>query len=136
MFYLMERGTRYVYIPAEMTATVELLIKCILNQGGTPTSRDNFPIDFSVKAWLLAEVIEPVNSPFLIPVAGKETIAEDLGADLLFIKKSVLPEKWFFCRLNNRSLMMNNCVEVLKIVGLNGAWRFLGMNLHQAITKA
>lgn len=80
--YLMERGTRYVHILAEITAPVELLIKCILNQGGTPSSRDNFPIDSTVKEWLLAEVIRPADSPFLIPAIAEETIAEDLGADL------------------------------------------------------
>ncbi len=80
--YLMERGTRYVHILAEITAPVELLIECIVNQGGTSSSRDNFPIDTTIKKWLLAEVIEPAESPYLVPALSEESTDEDLDAAL------------------------------------------------------
>ncbi len=112
--YLMERGSGYVHILAEITAPVELLIKCILNQGGTPSSRDNFPIDSSVKKWLLAEVIEPVNSPFLIPVEEEEIMDEDLGADLPLYKESDFTGKVVF--LPGEHILLDNeqlrrCIE-------------------------
>jgi hypothetical protein len=80
--YLMERGTRYVHILAEIRAPLDLLTDCIVHQGGTPSSRDNFPVDLSLKNWLLANVVESKDSPFLIPVVPEEVAGEDLGSAL------------------------------------------------------
>ena len=77
--YLMERGTRYVNILAEVKAPLAMMADCITNQGGTPSSKDNFPVDAVLKEWLLAEVVTPEDSPFLIPVPPEQTEEEDLG---------------------------------------------------------
>ncbi len=78
--YLMERGTRYVKILAEINAPVELLSKCILNQGGSLSARDNFSIDSPLKEWLRENVIAPDDSPLLVPVTTKKNTKEDREA--------------------------------------------------------
>lgn len=80
--YLMERGTRYVHILAEITAPVDLLVNCIVHQGATPSARDNFPIDPTIKAWLRTNVIEPEQSPFVVPVDPEQPKDESPGAAL------------------------------------------------------
>lgn len=80
--YLMERGVRYVNILAEVKAPLAMMTDCIINQGGTPSSKDNYPVDSALKDWLLAEVVEPEDSPFLIPVIEEKVVEEDLGETL------------------------------------------------------
>ncbi len=80
--YLMERGTRHVHILAEINAPRQMMVDCIVRQGGTPTSRDNYPVDAPLKEWLLTEVVEVDNSPFLIPAVPEEIEKEDMGTQL------------------------------------------------------
>ena len=80
--YLMERGTRYVHILAEVNAPMDMMLDCITRQGGTPTSRDNFPVDDVLKEWLRVEVVEPEESAFLIPANPIEKKEEDMGEPL------------------------------------------------------
>jgi len=76
--YLMERGVRHVNILAEIMAPPAMLTDCIHNHGSTLSSKDNYPIDASIKKWLLAEVVEVENSPFLVPVTSKKQEQENL----------------------------------------------------------
>ncbi|MEA3548442.1 MAG: DUF1566 domain-containing protein [Thermodesulfobacteriota bacterium] len=80
--YLMERGVKYVNILAEVKAPPAMMIDCITSQGGTPSSRDNYPLDSALKDWLLAEVVESEDSPFLIPVTPEKAVEEDMGEPL------------------------------------------------------
>lgn len=80
--YLMERGARYVNILAEIKAPPALVTACITNHGTTQPVRGNYPIDSALKSWLLAEVVEPEESPFLIPVSTETGGAEDQGEPL------------------------------------------------------
>jgi len=77
--YLMERGSRYVNILAEVKAPLKIMTDCIINQGGTLSSRNNYPVDSVLKAWLVAEVIEPKDSSFLVPVTPEKAVEEDPG---------------------------------------------------------
>lgn len=80
--YLMERGVRHVHILAEVKAPLEMLQQCILRQGGTLTSRDNYCVDPALQQWLQAEVVVPEHSVYLIPALEEITTAEDMGAAL------------------------------------------------------
>jgi len=80
--YLMERGTRYVNILAEIQVPLKMLIDCIAAQGGTASSKENYPVDAIVKEWLLAKVVEVEDSPFLIPAIDEGAIPEDWGEPL------------------------------------------------------
>ncbi len=80
--YLMERGIRHVQILAEIKAPVELMIDCITSQGGTPSSKNNYPIDADLKSWLRTNVVEPDDSPFLVSTIEEPTVEEDMGAPL------------------------------------------------------
>lgn len=59
-----------------------MLADCITAQGGTPSSKDNYPIDSTIKKWLLAEVLEVEDSPFLIPALDEVVPEEDWGEPL------------------------------------------------------
>jgi hypothetical protein len=80
--YLMERGVRHVHILAEIAAPLEILYECILAQGRSRTSRDNFPIDSTLKEWLIREIVETKNSPYLIPATEQEFTSEETGKPL------------------------------------------------------
>jgi uncharacterized protein DUF1566 len=86
--YLMERGTRYVNILAEVKAPLPMMIDCIINHGSTLSSKDNFPIDSTLKAWLISEVVEQKNSHFLIPSIQEESEKEYFGEPLPSFGKS------------------------------------------------
>ncbi|MCI5222846.1 MAG: DUF1566 domain-containing protein [Candidatus Electrothrix sp. AR4] len=80
--YLMERGIRYVHYLAEVKAPKEMLINCIVGQGGTATSRDNFPLDDTLKEWVRVQVVESDACPLLVPAVARETVKEDMGVPL------------------------------------------------------
>ncbi len=80
--YLMERGTRYVNILAEINAPKSLLTDCIIGQGRTSSSKDNFAIDSIIKEWLIANVINTPNNQYLIPVIQEDDTAENFGKKL------------------------------------------------------
>lgn len=80
--YLMERGVRHVHILAEVKAPQKLITDCIISHGATLSSRDNFPVNAALKKWLLAEVVEPTDSPFLFPVSEEMAVDEDRGEAL------------------------------------------------------
>lgn len=80
--YLMERGVRYVNILAEIKAPPSMMTDCIKTHGGTLSSRNNYPIDSALKDWLIAKVVEPEESPFLIPAIVEKAEDEDLGKGL------------------------------------------------------
>ena len=82
ILYLMERGTGFVHILAEITAPVDLLVDCIVHQGATPSARDNFPIDSTLKDWLRTNVIDLEESPFIVPVESEQPKDESPGAVL------------------------------------------------------
>ena len=80
--YLMERGTRHVNILAEIKAPLTMMTDCIAAQGGTASSKDNYPIDSAIKKWLLTNVLEVEDSPFLIPTLEDAVPEEDWGEPL------------------------------------------------------
>ncbi len=80
--YLMERGTRFVNILAEILAPLDMMTACIIDHGSTLSSKDNFPVNHALKTWLIHEVIEKNNSVFLIPTVLEESDSEDFGEAL------------------------------------------------------
>ncbi len=80
--YLMERGSRFVNVLAEVDAPNELLTECITRQGQTLNVKDNFPVDGLLKKWILAEVIDKEDSSVLYPVTPDEKAVEDMGPPL------------------------------------------------------
>lgn len=80
--YLMERGVRHVNILAEIKAPGTLLTDCIIRQGGSLTSKENYPVDAVLKKWLLDEVVSQADSPYLIPTVEEDAVEEDMGEPL------------------------------------------------------
>lgn len=80
--YLMERGTRFVNILAEIKAPLTMMNDCIIDHGCALSSKDNFPINSALKTWLLSEVVEQESSPFLIPTIKEEAEQENMGKTL------------------------------------------------------
>ena len=79
---LMERGVRYVHILAEITAPKEIVLDCIHRQGAKASTRDNFPVDDILKEWLLDEVTDREESPYLRLTIASRPEAEDMGEPL------------------------------------------------------
>lgn len=98
--YLMERGTRFVNILAEIKAPLAMMNDCIIDHGCALSNKDNFPVNPALKQWLLNEVVEQEDSPFLFPALEKEAEQENMGETLpqpgetIFAGNSIhLPEK-------------------------------------------
>ncbi|MCW5205261.1 hypothetical protein VU02_05025, partial [Desulfobulbus sp. N2] len=79
---LMERGVRYVHILAEITAPKEIVLDCIHRQGAKASTRENFPVDDILTEWLLAEVVDQRESPYLLPTIAPQPEVEDMGEPL------------------------------------------------------
>jgi Protein of unknown function (DUF1566) len=77
--YLVERGSRFVNIIAEIAAPNTLLTECITRQGQTLNVKDNFPVDVLLKEWIIDEVIEKENSSVLFPIILEKESVEDMG---------------------------------------------------------
>ncbi len=122
--YLMERGTRYVNILAEITAPVEMLNNCIIDHGSALSSKDNFPIDSTLKAWIISEVMEPENSPLLIPTIQEDTANEDFGAPLPSVGESGFSGEQISLPTEQRSLTDNQIAELL------AHWNFYDSTLN------
>ncbi len=122
--YLMERGVRHVHILAEIKAPLDLLYKCITGQGGTATSRDNYPIDDLLKQWLITYVVEPEYSAYIIPMIETAETDEDMG--------SPLPEPGYFsCRVRPLQLPTNNeKLDDDQIEHIVRQWNFFDQELH------
>lgn len=80
--YLMERGVRYVNILAEVKAPPAMLANCLGNQPGAVAVPGNFPIDSALQDWLLTEVVEADDSPYLLPISAAAEAEDDQGAAL------------------------------------------------------
>ena len=102
--YLMERGVRHVHILAEIKAPQQMLVNCIVNQGGTPSSRDNYPIDSALKDWLLTEVMQVEDSPFLVPAHEEHAAREDMGAELPHLGENNFSDSIIILPAENDSL--------------------------------
>ena len=85
--YLMERGSRFVDIIAEIHAPLQMLTDCIQRQGQTLNVKDNFPVDSLLRKWILAEVVEVEDSIHLYPVIAEKEKVEFLGDPLPLSKK-------------------------------------------------
>jgi hypothetical protein len=79
---LMERGVRSVHILAEITAPKEIVLDCIFRQGAKESTRENFPIDEILQKWLLAEVVNREDSPYLLLTVAQQPEVEDMGEPL------------------------------------------------------
>lgn len=82
VLYLMERGSRFVAIVAEIKAPHQMLTECIQRQGQTLNVKDNFPVDSLLKEWLLNEVVEAEESVLLFPVIPEKEDIEFMGEPL------------------------------------------------------
>lgn len=85
--YLMERGSRFVDIIAEIMAPQQMLTDCIQRQGQTLNVKDNFPVDPLLKKWILVEVVEVDDSIHLYPVTAEKEDVECMGDPLPQSKK-------------------------------------------------
>ncbi len=122
--YLMERGTRYVNILAEITAPVAMMNDCIINHGSALSSKDNFPVDAALKAWLINEVVERENSPFLIPSIQEDAENEDFGAPLAIVGKNSFPGKKVVLPTEQCSLHEDQLAQIIT------QWNFYDTQLN------
>ena len=112
--YLMERGTRHVNILAEINAPVAMMNDCILNHGSPLSSKDNFPVDDDLKKWLISEVVEQENSPYLLPTIREEDKIEDFGNPLPKFKKDTFSESTILLPTDQSSLPEDQLHETIK----------------------
>lgn len=85
--YLMERGSRFINILAEILAPLAMMQASITNHGSSLSCKDNFPVDSTLRKWLLREVVQCEESKYLIPSLPEDLEKEDFGDPLPSLKK-------------------------------------------------
>ncbi len=117
--YLMERGSRYVDIIAEIKAPQQLLLESIQRQGQTLNVKDNFPVDSQLKEWLLTEVVEVDESSFLLPVIPEKEDIEFMGDPLPQRKTRAINTRLFSLPTDECHLNDNEMNELIKQCGFS-----------------
>ncbi|WP_136795617.1 DUF1566 domain-containing protein [Desulfosediminicola ganghwensis] len=78
---LMERAVKHAKVVAEIKAPMEMMKKCVSEQGSVALFEQSFAINQQLRDWLIANVLDDKNSSLVIPVIDQNEI-EDMGPAL------------------------------------------------------
>jgi len=83
---LMERAVKHARVVAEIKAPLEMMRKCVDEQGYVARFEQSFAINDQIRDWLIRNVLDDGNSSLVIPVVEEKEI-EDMGPALPGRKK-------------------------------------------------
>lgn len=129
---LMERAVKHAKVVAEIKAPLEMMKKCVTEQGYVARFEQSFAINEQIRDWLIKNVLDDGNPTLVVPVVEAEEV-EDMGPALpdmkitsftgeivrlpvqsCFIQEEEVRElikKWdFFDTEYNPSGRFNNCL--------------------------
>lgn len=78
---LMERGVKHARVVAEIKAPMEMMKKCVAEQGYVARFEQSFAINDQIQEWLIRNVLDDGNSSLVVPVV-EEPEVEDMGPAL------------------------------------------------------
>lgn len=84
---LMERAVKHARVVAEIKAPLEMMRKCVDEQGYVARFEQSFAINDQIRDWLIRNVLDDGNSSLVIPVVEEKEI-EDMGPALPGKKKA------------------------------------------------
>lgn len=78
---LMERAVKHARVVAEIKAPMDMMKKCVAEQGYVAKFEQSFAINDQIRDWLISNVLDDGNASLVIPVVEEEEI-EDMGPAL------------------------------------------------------
>lgn len=78
---LMERAVKHAKVLAEVKAPMDMMKKCVSEQGSVALFEQSFGINDQIRDWLINNVLDGGNSSLVVPVTVQEEV-EDMGATL------------------------------------------------------
>ena len=78
---LMERGVKHARVVAEIKAPLEMMRKCVDEQGYVARFEQSFAINDQIREWLINNVLDKKNSSLVVPVYEEEEV-ENMGPAL------------------------------------------------------
>jgi len=84
---LMERGVKHARVMAEIKAPLEMMRKCVDEQGYVARFEQSFAINDQIRDWLIRNVLDDGNASLVVPVVEEEE-KEDMGPPLPGKKKA------------------------------------------------
>lgn len=78
---LMERAVKHAKVVAEVKAPLEMMKKCVSEQGYVARFEQSFAINRQIRDWLIANVLDDKNSSLVIPIIDQSEV-EDMGPAL------------------------------------------------------
>lgn len=78
---LMERGVKHARVVAEIKAPMEMMKKCVAEQGYVARFEQSFAINDQIQEWLIRNVLDDGNASLVVPVV-EEPEVEDMGPAL------------------------------------------------------
>jgi hypothetical protein len=82
---LMERAVKHARVVAEIKAPMEMMKKCVSEQGYVAKFEQSFAINDQIREWLIKNVLDNGNSSLVVPVVDEEEF-EDMGPVLPGLK--------------------------------------------------
>lgn len=89
---LMERAVKHARVVAEIKAPMEMMKKCVAEQGYVAKFEQSFAINDQIRDWLIRNVLDDGNSSLVVPVVEEEE-TEDMGPALPNRKLASFPGK-------------------------------------------
>ncbi len=84
---LMERGVKHAKVVAEIKAPMEMMRRCVDEQGYVALFEQSFAINDQIRDWLINNVLDDGNPSLVVPVVEEEEV-EDMGPALPGRKKA------------------------------------------------
>jgi len=78
---LMERAVKHARVVAEIKAPLDMMRKCVDEQGYVARFEQSFAINDQIREWLIRNVLDDGNASLVIPVVQEKEI-EDMGPTL------------------------------------------------------
>lgn len=159
---LMERAVKHAKVMAEIKAPVEIMKKCVAEQGSVALFEQSFAINDQIREWLIRNVLDDGDASLVVPVFEDEVV-EDMGpalppskGSLLVGDVTILPvapimiqeeeiagviKKWnFFDTEHNRAGRFDNCFvdsgDTRTVIDLKTSlmWQRGGLDIHSIRT--
>jgi hypothetical protein len=102
---LMERGIKHARIMAEIKAPLEIIRKCVSEQGSVARFEQSFAIDEQIREWLIQNVLDDGDASLVVPVL-EDTVIENMGSTLP--KMTALPAGVSTIRLPAEAAMIQD----------------------------
>lgn len=122
---LMERAVKHAKVVAEIKAPLEMMRKCVDEQGYVARFEQSFAINDQIRDWLITNVLDDGNSSLVVPVVEDDEV-EDMGPTLPVRKNSSFSGEQVCLPTEPIYIQEEEIGDLLK------KWNFFESELHPA----